>query len=125
MMEAQQVEPEVVIEAQAEAASEGPSEKQIAQENSGELAWATLSRLHELRQPYNLIYRPGVLYVVLRAAQGTVAAADWSMGFAWAELAGAITLSDAQVFATIGNDDVTTQMACHAAHDEAKVALRL
>ncbi|MCB1923044.1 MAG: hypothetical protein KDJ27_04735 [Gammaproteobacteria bacterium] len=90
-----------------------------------ELAWATLSRLHELQQPYNLIYRPGVLYVVLRAAQGTVAAADWSMGFAWAELAGAITLSDAQVFATIGNDDVTTQMACHAAHDEAKAALRL
>ena len=57
-------------------------------------AWDWLQSLHANEQAYNLVYRPGRVYVASRAMQGSYVHSAWTGGFAWSELAGAITLFD-------------------------------
>lgn len=54
-------------------------------------AWAVLHELHESNRTYNLLYRPGVLYLTPRAMQGSYKSTHCTGSFAWAEVAGAIT----------------------------------
>ena len=54
-------------------------------------AWRTLGALHARGLPYNLVYRPGCVYIVARVAQGGRAHPAWGAGFAWSELAGVVT----------------------------------
>ncbi len=61
-------------------------------------AWGAIARLHAAGRSYNLLYRPGALYVMPRALQGSYQNADWTSGFAWSELAGAITTFRASAF---------------------------
>lgn len=56
-----------------------------------EKAWEYLDMLHKENQYYNLLYRPGILYVLSRARQGSYQRAPWTSGFAWAETMGHIT----------------------------------
>lgn len=61
-------------------------------------AWRALQQLHQAGRVYNLLYRPGCLYIVERAVQGSYAHSGWTGGFAWSELAGSITAFDADDF---------------------------
>jgi len=61
-------------------------------------AWADIAGLHAANTPYNLLYRPGACYVLPRAFQGSYHHAPWTAGFAWSELAGAVTLFDPAAF---------------------------
>jgi hypothetical protein len=54
-------------------------------------AWEYIEQSHEANRSYNLLYRPGRLYVAPRAMQGGYAHGDFTTGFAWSELAGSIT----------------------------------
>jgi diadenosine tetraphosphate (Ap4A) HIT family hydrolase len=54
-------------------------------------AWKSLRELHGSNLAYNLLYRPGVLYLIPRSRQGTYEHMDWTDGFAWAEIAGSTT----------------------------------
>lgn len=64
-------------------------------------AWLAVDALHAGNTPYNLLYRPGHVYVMPRAFQGSYRHADWTAGFAWAEQAGAFTLFDAEKMAAL------------------------
>ncbi len=61
-------------------------------------AWHALQQLHEAGRVYNLLYRPGCVYIVERAVQGSCTHSGWTGGFAWSELAGSITTFDPGVF---------------------------
>lgn len=55
-------------------------------------AWATIERLQDADRAFNLLYRPGRLYLLERAKQGHYRHSDWTGGFAWSEVAGAVTV---------------------------------
>lgn len=54
-------------------------------------AWAALSGLHAEKVAYNLLLRPGCVYLSPRAKQGSYEHAEWTPGFAWSEIAGVFT----------------------------------
>lgn len=74
-------------------------------------SWQALQSLHANGQPYNLVYRPGCVYIASRATQGSYTHSAWTAGFAWSELAGAITLFDDAVFARLGEQDIASEFA--------------
>ena len=61
-------------------------------------AWEQLAAWQARDQAYNLLYRPGRVYLMPRRMQGHYAHADWTGGFAWSEMAGAITTFNRAVF---------------------------
>jgi diadenosine tetraphosphate (Ap4A) HIT family hydrolase len=74
-------------------------------------AWSALSDLHAMGHTYNLVYRPGSLYIVARAMQGAVAHSDWSSGFAWSEVAGAVTTFDEADFERLSQGDIAAELS--------------
>jgi diadenosine tetraphosphate (Ap4A) HIT family hydrolase len=106
--------------------SEGryPIESEVWRHNGGErdyplavrrcvdsaAAWAAIAASHRADRAYNLLYRPGVMYLVARARQGSYRHSPWTGGFAWAELAGAFTLHDEQDFADMTPQRVEEEM---------------
>jgi hypothetical protein len=74
-------------------------------------AWAALRALHAANTPYNLLYRPGVCYVLPRAFQGSYRHADWTAGFAWSELAGAFTLFEETKMAALDGAAIVAEFA--------------
>lgn len=74
-------------------------------------AWQRLQALHEGNQAYNLLYRPGRLYILLRAFQGSYQHAPWTGGFAWSELCGAFTTFNQQDFEQLTESDVRAEFA--------------
>ncbi len=73
-------------------------------------AWSVLGGLHECNQTYNLLYRPGVLYLTPRAMQGSYRHSDWTCGFAWAEVAGAVTTCRGCDFEELDEQRITDEM---------------
>jgi diadenosine tetraphosphate (Ap4A) HIT family hydrolase len=71
----------------------------VARHEEADSAWAAIEALHARGGVYNLLYRPGVLYLVPRLRQGSVPVSPWHAGLAWAELAGSLALSDAGTYA--------------------------
>lgn len=51
-------------------------------------AWSALDALHAGGLPYNLVYRPGRVYLLPRRPQGSHRPAPWSSVHAWYEMAG-------------------------------------
>lgn len=74
-------------------------------------AWAALMRLHAKGRPYNLLYRPGLLYLLTRRLQGDYQHSDWTGGFAWSEMMGAVTLFDEQPFKELRAADIEAEFA--------------
>lgn len=72
-------------------------------------AWQLLEDLHRLGRSYNLLYRPGVLYVCPRALQGGYRHADWTAGFAWAEIAGSFTTFNADDYAALDDSAIRAE----------------
>jgi len=69
-------------------------------------AWRAVQQLHAAGDAYNLLYRPGCVYVVQRAIQGSYAHSDWTGGFAWSELAGTVTTFDLDDFERLTLEDL-------------------
>lgn len=59
--------------------------------DDGAAAWRRIEALHAANRSYNLLYRPGGLYLAPRAMQGTYSHSEFTSGFAWSEIAGSIT----------------------------------
>jgi hypothetical protein len=55
-------------------------------------AWRALADCQSQNLAFNLLYRPGRLYLVQRALQGHYRHSLWTAGFAWSELAGSVTV---------------------------------
>jgi len=56
-----------------------------------ETAWQCIESLHQSNTAYNLLYRPGLLYVVPRRMQGHFQYAPWLTGIGWADVMGEVT----------------------------------
>lgn len=77
-------------------------------EDSGS-AWQALQSLHAAGRAYNLLYRPGRVYILERTLQGGYVHGAWTTGFAWSEMAGAITVSAAGDFARLSKSDLEAE----------------
>jgi len=77
---------------------------------SRERAWELLHGLHEANCAYNLLYRPGLLYIIPRAMQGSYQHAGWTSGFAWAETAGAITTFRSSDYAQLDEQQIAAEL---------------
>lgn len=73
-------------------------------------AWARLERLHAAETTYNLLYRPGRVFVVARAFQGGYRHSDWTTGFAWAEVMGAVSTFDEGAFGRLGEAEIEGEL---------------
>jgi hypothetical protein len=73
-------------------------------------AWEQLHRLHESNIPYNLLYRPGCVYLVARRFQGSYQHAGWTGGFAWSEVCGAVTTFNSRDFGNLDEKAIFAEM---------------
>ena len=71
----------------------------LARHDAADSAWAAIDAFHAKGGVYNLLYRPGVLYLMPRLRQGGVPVPQWHSGLAWSELAGSLALSEEGVYA--------------------------
>ena len=76
-----------------------------------ERAWHRIVDLHERNRAYNLLYRPGCLYLVPRRSQGDYAHSDWTGGFAWSEVSGSVTTFNGEDFRTLDEQAIRAEMA--------------
>ena len=74
-------------------------------------AWRSVAGLHASETSYNLLYRPGCLYILPRAMQGSYAHSGWTGGFAWSEMAGAVTVFDPADFERLNRADIDAELA--------------
>lgn len=73
-----------------------------------------IGALNAADRAYNLLYRPGRVYVGERALQGSYRHSAWTGGFAWSEVAGAVTLFDEALFERLGQADIEAEFAAAA-----------
>jgi diadenosine tetraphosphate (Ap4A) HIT family hydrolase len=74
-------------------------------------AWQAVAGLHASETSYNLLYRPGCLYILPRAMQGSYAHSGWTGGFAWSELTGAVTVFDPAAFEHLDRAAIDAELA--------------
>lgn len=77
-------------------------------------AWFFIETLHGRDQPYNLVYTADRLYCLPRRPQGSHAAAPWSAGHAWYELAGGVTTFNRDDFAGLDATAITNELSALA-----------
>jgi hypothetical protein len=75
-------------------------------------AWQALDRLQRNGRCFNLLYRPGRLYLIERETQGGYRQSHWSAGFAWSEVTGMITILDQRVFVGLDEAQLLAEFAC-------------
>ena len=76
-----------------------------------ELAWEIISDLHYKKQPYNLLYMPDEIYIMPRKVQGSTDVPDWSSGFTWYELSGAMLLFDEPHYNELSAENISALLA--------------
>ncbi|VAW60927.1 hypothetical protein MNBD_GAMMA10-2282 [hydrothermal vent metagenome] len=69
-------------------------------------AWAFIEQLHAEKQPYNLLYMPGEVYIMPRQCQASVEVPDWSSGFTWYELSGAMLCSNQPDYSALRAENI-------------------
>lgn len=74
-------------------------------------AWRAIEALHSGNCTYNLLYRPGRLYLMPRKFQGSYRHANWTGGFAWAELSGAVTTFNRDDFDQLNAATIAAELA--------------
>lgn len=74
-------------------------------------AWEMIEVFHQQHQPFNLLYRPGLCYLLPRRPQGEVAAEKWAQGIAWYESCGVFTLADQSLHTALTQQQITQQLA--------------
>ena len=65
----------------------------IASDNA-HTTWQIIASYHAENQPYNLVYRANICYIIPRQMQGVIHLPDWAQGLAWLELCGVLTVSN-------------------------------
>ena len=77
--------------------------------NSAE-AWGVIQQHHQIPQAYNLLYRKGCCYVIVRKFQGREDLPDWMQGMAWREICGVQTLGNKEQFDGLKQDEITQML---------------
>ena len=78
-------------------------------DSSVDLAWSRIHALNQSGTSYNLLYRPGSVYLVPRSAQGSYQHAAWTAGFAWAEIAGSFTTFNAGDYQSLSAEQILAE----------------
>lgn len=73
-----------------------------------EKCWAAIAQLHAQNQPYNLLFRLGLCYVIIRAPQGERTLPAWMSTAGWYELCGAFNLSDLGIYESLTADEIVS-----------------
>ncbi len=79
--------------------------------NTQEESWQRIEQLHADNQPFNLLYRPSLCYIIRRPAQGSYALPAWLPDAAWYELSGGFNLVDVARFESLTGDDIESGLA--------------
>ena len=79
--------------------------------DSVEPSWLYIKKLLADDVAFNCIYRGDFFYLVARAYQGTVQLPDWLNGAGWLDVAGVMTVSDAETFDTLDEKSVSEALA--------------
>lgn len=74
-------------------------------------AWETISELHRQGMSYNLLYRPGQIYIIPRKRQGSEGHAAWNSGITWFELCGEFACFNREAFNSLTAEEITTEIA--------------
>lgn len=82
--------------------------------DSVQQAWQMIEQFHLQNQPFNLLYRPGICYLLPRQPQGAVAAEKWAQGVAWYESCGVFTLADQSLHSALTQQQITQQLGLFA-----------
>jgi diadenosine tetraphosphate (Ap4A) HIT family hydrolase len=72
-------------------------------------AWRRIDALQQADHAFNLLVRPGRLFAIERARQGSYRHSAWTGGFAWSEVAGSITLFERERFESLDEAEVMTE----------------
>ena len=73
-------------------------------------AWEEIAKIHQQGISYNLLYRPGHLYIIPRKRQGSEGHASWNSGITWYELCGAFVCFNREAFGTLTAEDIQTEI---------------
>ncbi|MBE9560824.1 MAG: hypothetical protein IMF15_08540 [Proteobacteria bacterium] len=71
-----------------------------------ESSWEYLDQLTESDKAFNCLYLNNYCYVIPRKYQGTVDLPEWLDGAGWIDMAGSVTVSDAETFSLIDERSV-------------------
>lgn len=74
-------------------------------------AWQFIQALHQHKQPYNLLYRPGEVYIIPRKVQGSVEVPIWSSGFTWYEMAGSMLVFNQEDYQELTSETIHNEMS--------------
>lgn len=74
-------------------------------------SWRYIETLHARNIGYNLLYRPGRIYLMPRRFQGGYNKADWSLSLTWNEMCGRFVLFNKDDFHGVSSDDVAAELA--------------
>ncbi len=77
-------------------------------------AWDRLESLHAANTAYNLLYRPGLVYIIPRRFQGSFADADWMTGMGWSDMAGEFTVIDYDKFQQLSSEQLESRLRAAA-----------
>ena len=78
----------------------------ISRTNDMQQAWSIIEELHDNKQPYNLLYLPGCLYIMPRKGQGEVEIPNWSSGFTWYEVSGAMLFFNQKDYQDLNSSNI-------------------
>jgi len=73
-------------------------------------SWRYIEQLHQQNHAYNLLYRPGKIYVIQRAMQGSYKQKSSLGSFAWAEVCGSMTTFNREAFGQLGADEIIAEL---------------
>ncbi len=77
-------------------------------------SWAFISQLHDINQPYNLLYMSGKIFVMQRKLQGSVETPVWSSGFTWYEMSGALLLFNNEDYKKLSVAEIEALLKSHS-----------
>jgi hypothetical protein len=74
-----------------------------------DVAWQCIESLHGSNTAYNLLYRPGLLYILPRRMQGHFEYAKWMTGVGWADVMGEVTAFNREDYEQVSRQQLEEQ----------------
>lgn len=84
---------------------------------TAEESWEFINDCHQNNQPYNLLYQSDKVYVFPRRPQGVVDVPEWSSGFTWYELSGAMISFNYDDYQSLTSGQIEKYLSDHNVYD--------
>ena len=79
--------------------------------SSAHSSWKLIEKYHQQNQPYNLLYRSGICYVIRRKPQSEVELPKWLANVGWYEASGEFNLSDKHYYESLTADKIQNALS--------------